>query len=135
MIDTRPNYVINLGVILSGLTEYLVTYLSANHNGISDYCLEYCLALFMNLCLHSETHARLKKKSRDLVKFLSDFLSADHDSCLSYVNGAMYSLFMDSDIRKEAKHGSLDSKISDKARVSLEFIPTFPLYTSIVIVG
>lgn len=72
----------------------------------------------MNLCLHTETHARLKKKSRDVVKFMSDFLSAGHDSCLSYLNGAMYSLFMDADIRKEAKHGHLDSKISEKSKVN-----------------
>ncbi|KRT83053.1 hypothetical protein AMK59_3730, partial [Oryctes borbonicus] len=117
---SKSNLQIFLNLILNplsiGLAEYLMSYLSQRRNLISDYCLEYCLALFMNLCLHNEAIVRIKKKARDVIHFVSDFLSNDlDDSCLSYINGAMYSLFMDPDIRKEARHAHLDTKLADKS--------------------
>ncbi|XP_071051450.1 uncharacterized protein [Onthophagus taurus] len=104
-----------LVMIESGLPEYLVEFLSNKHDALSDYCLEYCCALFMNLCLHKETHFGMKNISNYLLDMLIKILT-NHEHCIPYLNGAMYSLFNDEALKEQAKKSHLHAVLLDQIK-------------------
>lgn len=91
-------------MITYGLTEFLINYLNEHLAHISTYCLEYCTALMMNLCLHKEGRSRCTLKARDTIKLIKNLLSSKHaENIMPYVSGTMYSLFGNRKINAEAK--------------------------------
>lgn len=91
-------------MITFGLTEFLINFLNEHHANISVYCLEYCTALMMNLCLHKEGRTRCTVKARDVIRLIKSLLNSKHaENIMPYVSGTMYSLLGNRKINAEAK--------------------------------
>lgn len=89
-------------MIEAGLIEWLVKVLEDN-DSLSDYTLEYSVALLMNLCLRSSGKKRCIKNADQTLKVLSDLLGHENQEIRPYVNGALYSILAIPSIRDEAK--------------------------------
>lgn len=89
-------------MIEAGLIEWLVKVLEDN-DSLSDYTLEYSVALLMNLCLRSSGKKRCIQNADQTLKVLSDLLGHENQEIRPYVNGALYSILAIPSIRDEAK--------------------------------
>ncbi|BFZ23969.1 hypothetical protein BsWGS_27008 [Bradybaena similaris] len=90
-----------------GVIEWLVGVLEDN-DSLSDYTLEYSVALLMNLCLRTAGKMRCKDSAHQTLKVLSDLLGHDNTEIRPYVNGALYSILAIPSIREEAKAMGMD---------------------------
>ncbi|XP_067851349.1 lisH domain-containing protein ARMC9 isoform X2 [Heptranchias perlo] len=72
-------------------------------DSLSDYTLEYSVALFMNLCLRTQGKRKCVEDTRRVLKVLSDLLGHENNEIRPYVNGALYSILAIPSIREEAK--------------------------------
>uniref|UniRef100_A0A8C2NF57 LisH domain-containing protein ARMC9 n=1 Tax=Capra hircus TaxID=9925 RepID=A0A8C2NF57_CAPHI len=70
---------------------------------LSDYTLEYSVALLMNLCLRSAGKNMCAKVAGLVLKVLSDLLGHENHEIQPYVNGALYSILSIPSIREEAR--------------------------------
>lgn len=125
-------------MVNEGLFEIIVEYLDEFYEKLSKYCLEYCSALLMNLCLVSISQAisknllplikhvfkveeakfRSTKNPRKIVGLLRKFLDGENEICLPYINGVMFSLFEKSEIAAEALDQHLDKSIRNLIQVN-----------------
>ena len=64
-------------MIERGVIEWLVTVLEDN-DSLSDYTLEYSVALLMNLCLRTAGKKKCIGNSHQTLKVLSDLLGHDN---------------------------------------------------------
>lgn len=80
--------------------------------------MEYCTALFMNLCLHKQARDRLVPRAKEVIGLLSDLLDNKYHYCMPYINGAIYSLLLNPHINKEAQRLKLDKLIDHHMQVS-----------------
>lgn len=70
---------------------------------LSDYTVEYSVALLMNLCLRSKGKKMCGKSASLVLKVLSDLLGHENHEIRPYVNGALYSILAVPSIREEAR--------------------------------
>ncbi|MBZ3874371.1 LisH domain-containing protein ARMC9 [Sciurus carolinensis] len=89
-------------MIRDGLIFWLVDALK-DPDGLSDYTLEYSVALLMNLCLRSAGKNMCAKVAGLVLKVLSDLLGHENHEIQPYVNGALYSILSIPSIREEAR--------------------------------
>ncbi|XP_072264426.1 lisH domain-containing protein ARMC9 isoform X1 [Pyxicephalus adspersus] len=89
-------------MIRDGLIDWLVQELEDTDH-LSDYTLEYCVALLMNLCLRSAGKKACAKNASHVLRVLSDLLGHENHEIRSCVNGALYSLLAVNLIREEAR--------------------------------
>ncbi|XP_021252767.1 lisH domain-containing protein ARMC9 isoform X2 [Numida meleagris] len=89
-------------MIKDGLIFWLADVL-ADTDSLSDYTLEYSVALFMNLCLRSAGKKMCAKIADRVLKVLSDLLGHKNHEIQPYVNGALYSILAVPSVREEAK--------------------------------
>ncbi|PVD35296.1 hypothetical protein C0Q70_02256 [Pomacea canaliculata] len=89
-------------MIERGVVEWLVGVLEDN-DALSDYTLEYSVALLMNLCLRTAGKKRCAAHAHQTLQILSDLLGHDNQEIRPYVNGALYSILAIPSIREEAK--------------------------------
>ncbi|GFO05722.1 lish domain-containing protein armc9, partial [Plakobranchus ocellatus] len=89
-------------MIERGVIEWLVGVLEDN-DSLSDYTLEYSVALLMNLCLRTAGKKRCVGNSQQTLKVLSDLLGHENTEIRPYVNGALYSILAIPSIREDAK--------------------------------
>ncbi|XP_064610280.1 lisH domain-containing protein ARMC9-like isoform X2 [Liolophura sinensis] len=89
-------------MIEEGVVEWLVRILEDN-DALSDYTLEYSVALLMNLCLRTAGKKMCVSIANQTLKVLSDLLGHDNQEIRPYVNGALYSILAIPSIREEAK--------------------------------
>ncbi|CAN7987607.1 unnamed protein product, partial [Ixodes pacificus] len=101
-------------MISQGIMEWIVWTLN-NDRRISQYGLEYAVALFMNLCLQASGVERCFKMYGSLLEMVKRLLCHDNKEILPYVNGALYSLLANVDIRKAALALGLESSL-EKAK-------------------
>lgn len=107
-------------MILYGLTEFLINFLNENHGNISVYCLEYCTALMMNLCLHKEGRSRCMARTREVMRLIKNLLNSKHASnVMPYVSGTMYSLLGNRKMNTEAKLIDLASLLKYHIKVRM----------------
>ncbi|KAK7477929.1 hypothetical protein BaRGS_00030838 [Batillaria attramentaria] len=85
-----------------GVVEWLVGVLEDN-DALSDYTLEYSVALLMNLCLRTAGKKRCVPTAHKTLQVLSDLLGHDNQEIRPYVNGALYSILAIPSVREEAK--------------------------------
>ncbi|CAL1530183.1 unnamed protein product [Lymnaea stagnalis] len=85
-----------------GVMEWLVGLLE-DSDSLSDYTLEYSVALLMNLCLRTAGKKRCTGKAHQTLKVLSDLLGHENTEIRPYVNGALYSILAIPSIREVAK--------------------------------
>ena len=69
-------------MIDNGLIEWLVKVLEDN-DSLSDYTLEYSVALLMNLCLRTSGKKRCTSIANQTLKVLSDLLGHDNQEVCS----------------------------------------------------
>lgn len=89
-------------MIERGVIEWLVGVLEDN-DALSDYTLEYSVALLMNLCLRTAGKKRVVPNANKTLQVLSDLLGHDNQEIRPYVNGALYSILAIPFVREEAK--------------------------------
>ncbi|XP_024210900.1 lisH domain-containing protein ARMC9 isoform X9 [Pan troglodytes] len=89
-------------MIQDGLIFWLVDVLK-DPDCLSDYTLEYSVALLMNLCLRSTGKNMCAKVAGLVLKVLSDLLGHENHEIQPYVNGALYSILSVPSIREEAR--------------------------------
>ncbi|KAI0215308.1 LisH domain-containing protein ARMC9 [Lamellibrachia satsuma] len=89
-------------MIEEGIIKWLVSVLEDN-DSLSDYTLEYSIALLMNLCLRTAGKRKCTENSQLLLKVLTDLLGHDNHEIIPYVNGTLYSVLAMPSIREEAK--------------------------------
>uniref|UniRef100_A0A8C3YE39 LisH domain-containing protein ARMC9 n=1 Tax=Catagonus wagneri TaxID=51154 RepID=A0A8C3YE39_9CETA len=89
-------------MIRDGLIFWLIDILK-EPDCLSDYTLEYSVALLMNLCLRSAGKNMCAKAAGLVLKVLSDLLGHENHEIQPYVNGALYSILSIPAIREEAR--------------------------------
>ncbi|XP_006171183.1 lisH domain-containing protein ARMC9 isoform X2 [Tupaia chinensis] len=89
-------------MIQDGLIFWLIDILK-DPDCLSDYTLEYSVALLMNLCLRSAGKNMCAKVAGLVLKVLSDLLGHENHEIQPYVNGALYSILSVPSIREEAR--------------------------------
>uniref|UniRef100_A0A7N4P327 LisH domain-containing protein ARMC9 n=2 Tax=Sarcophilus harrisii TaxID=9305 RepID=A0A7N4P327_SARHA len=89
-------------MIQDGLIFWLIEVLR-DPDCLSDYTLEYSVALLMNLCLRSAGKNMCAKVAGLVLKVLSDLLGHENREIQPYVNGALYSILSIPSIREEAR--------------------------------
>ncbi|XP_064418261.1 lisH domain-containing protein ARMC9 [Latimeria chalumnae] len=85
-----------------GLIAWLVDVLE-DADSLSDYTLEYSVALLMNLCLRTAGKKMCAKSAKHVLKVLSDLLGHENHEIRPYVNGALYSILAIPSVREEAR--------------------------------
>ncbi|VDK36323.1 unnamed protein product [Taenia asiatica] len=90
-----------------GMVEWLVDLLE-DTDSLSDYTLEYAVALFMNLCLRTAGKARCVPMADRVLKVLTDLISHENTNILSYVNGALFSLLTRPEVQAAAEDMDLE---------------------------
>ncbi|XP_030764545.1 uncharacterized protein LOC115888829 isoform X2 [Sitophilus oryzae] len=117
-------------MVTEGLFEVLIDYLDEFYDKLSRYCLEYCSALLMNICLVDEAKERAAKIPRKVIDLIKKFISGENECCLPYINGMMFSVLEKDGIVEEAKKRDLDKLLirfirittNDNIRKQLDFI-------------
>ncbi|KAL5111404.1 LisH domain-containing protein ARMC9 [Taenia crassiceps] len=94
-----------------GMVEWLVDLLE-DTDSLSDYTLEYAVALFMNLCLQTAGKARCIPMADRVLKVLTDLISHENTNILAYVNGALFSLLTRPEIQAAAEDMDLEGILS-----------------------
>uniref|UniRef100_A0A8C0EGK4 LisH domain-containing protein ARMC9 n=1 Tax=Bubo bubo TaxID=30461 RepID=A0A8C0EGK4_BUBBB len=89
-------------MIKDGLIFWLVDVLT-DTDCLSDYTLEYSVALLMNLCLRSAGKKMCARIANHVLRVLSDLLGHENHEIQPYVNGALYSILAIPSIREEAR--------------------------------
>ncbi|CAH1773074.1 unnamed protein product [Owenia fusiformis] len=89
-------------MIDNGIIPWLVSVLEDN-DSLSDYTLEYSVALLMNLCLRNAGKRKCIPIAHQVLKVLSDLMGHENQEIIPYVNGALYSILAIPSIREEAK--------------------------------
>ncbi|XP_069322349.1 lisH domain-containing protein ARMC9 isoform X3 [Eulemur rufifrons] len=89
-------------MIQDGLIFWLIDILK-EPDCLSDYTLEYSVALLMNLCLRSAGKNMCAEVAGLVLKVLSDLLGHENHEIQPYVNGALYSILSIPSIREEAR--------------------------------
>lgn len=86
--------------------DYLVDLLEDNES-LSDYSLEYAVALFMNLTLKKLGKQKCINDHKRILKVLSELLGNSSTEAQNYVNGALYSILSVPQIRAYAREINL----------------------------
>ncbi|XP_070560992.1 lisH domain-containing protein ARMC9-like isoform X4 [Ptychodera flava] len=94
-------------MIEDGIIQWLVNVLE-DSDALSDYTLEYSVALLMNLCLRTAGKLKCIEDAAHILKVLSDLLGHENEEIRPYVNGALYSILSIPSIRDEAKAMGLE---------------------------
>ncbi|XP_050758608.1 lisH domain-containing protein ARMC9 isoform X3 [Gymnogyps californianus] len=89
-------------MIKDGLIFWLVDILT-DTDCLSDYTLEYSVALLMNLCLRSAGKKMCARIANHVLRVLSDLLGHENHEIQPYVNGALYSILAIPSVREEAR--------------------------------
>ncbi|NXP08188.1 ARMC9 protein, partial [Thinocorus orbignyianus] len=89
-------------MIKDGLIFWLVDVLR-DTDCLSDYTLEYSVALLMNLCLRSAGKKMCARIANHVLKVLSSLLGHENHEIQPYVNGALYSILAIPSVREEAR--------------------------------
>ncbi|KAM7539561.1 hypothetical protein Aperf_G00000032144 [Anoplocephala perfoliata] len=98
-----------------GMVEWLVDLLEDADN-LSDYTLEYAVALLMNLCLRTEGKKRCASMADRVLKVLTDLISHENTNILSYVNGALFSLLTRPELQVAAETMDLEGILTSLMR-------------------
>nr|XP_039262549.1 lisH domain-containing protein ARMC9-like [Styela clava] len=100
-------------VMIEGdLIAWLVTTLSGFET-LSDYMLEYAIALLMNLCLRSSGKRKCGDLAEDVLRVLSKLLAHENSEIRPYVNGALYSVLSNPVVRYVAQDMGLEDVLRD----------------------
>ncbi|XP_046850759.1 lisH domain-containing protein ARMC9-like [Xenia sp. Carnegie-2017] len=89
-------------MIENNLIPWLIDVLE-EHDSLSDYTLEYSVALLMNLCLRTAGKQKCSHDASHILRVLSDLLGHENHEIRPYVNGSLYSILAVSNVREQAR--------------------------------
>lgn len=92
----------------------MITYLStilSDLSGLSEYSIEYGSALFMNLSLRTQGKKEACGNPELTTKILNDLIDYDNIQVKTYVNGCLYSLFANREMREYAQSIGMESQL------------------------
>ncbi|KAI8848511.1 hypothetical protein BC829DRAFT_393725 [Chytridium lagenaria] len=69
----------------------------------SDYSVEYSVALLMNLCLRTAGRKQCLRDPERVLGVLADLIQTENPQILTYVNGTLYSILAEPEIRECAR--------------------------------
>ena len=95
--NEAQNKLIELNVI-----HYLIDIFMFQANNLSDYTIEYGLALLMNLSLRKEGKEKFEALGEKIINILIKFLKYENIQILTCINGMLYSLIKKEKIKKLA---------------------------------
>ncbi|XP_075427068.1 lisH domain-containing protein ARMC9 isoform X2 [Ascaphus truei] len=98
-------------MIRDGIIFWLVHVLE-DTDCLSDYTVEYSVALLMNLCLRSKGKRMCATAAGHVLRVLSDLLGHENHEIRPYVNGALYSILAVPSIRGEARAMGMQEVLS-----------------------
>ncbi|XP_078375388.1 lisH domain-containing protein ARMC9-like isoform X3 [Oculina patagonica] len=90
-------------IMINGDLIQWLSQLLMDHDNLSDYTLEYSVALLMNLCLRSAGKRKCIKDAAHILRVLSDLLGHENQEIRPYVNGALYSILALPAVKEEAR--------------------------------
>ena len=111
------NKLIELNII-----HYLVDIFIYQSDNLSDYTIEYGLALLMNLSLRKEGKEKFEAVSEKIMKIYLKFINYDNTQILTCINGMLYSLLKKKKIREQAKIYCLENKLNELKKFNAEHI-------------
>eukprot|EP00039_Didymoeca_costata_P008118 m.108287 g.108287 ORF g.108287 m.108287 type:complete len:849 (+) comp13957_c0_seq2:145-2691(+) len=80
---------------------------SADH--LSEYSVEYAVALMMNLCLRTSGKLACVPQAAQVLRTLTNLLDHDNYQVRTYIHGTLYSLLSNDEIREAAKAIGLEA--------------------------
>ncbi|XP_066565322.1 lisH domain-containing protein ARMC9 isoform X2 [Amia ocellicauda] len=99
--------ILQSAMIQDGIIPWLIDELQ-DTDSLSDYTLEYSVALLMNLCLRAQGKRKCAQNANHVLKVLTDLLGHENHEIRPYVNGALYSILSVPDVREEARAMSME---------------------------
>ena len=102
------NKLIELNVI-----HYIVNLFSYEADSLSDYTIEYGLALIMNLSLRKAGREKFEAIADKTIQILQKFMDKDNIQVLTCINGTLYSLLKKQKFKNEARNKGLDIKLKN----------------------
>ena len=111
------NKLIELNVI-----HYLVDIFTNESDSLSDYSIEYGLALLMNLSLRKEGKEKFEAVGDKIIKIILKFLNYENVQILTCINGMLYSLLKKKNIRELAKNLDVEKKLGELTKFNNEQI-------------
>ncbi|CAF2004352.1 unnamed protein product [Rotaria magnacalcarata] len=97
-------------MINQNIIKWLITILSKTDR-LSDYTLEYGVALLMNLCLRTNGRKKCATIAEQAITVLSSLLTHPNHETRPYVNSSLYSILTLKSIRDKAMQLNLDNRL------------------------
>ena len=111
------NKLIELNVI-----HYLIDIFLYQNDTLSDYSIEYGLALLMNLSLRKEGKEKFEAIAEKIINILIKFLKYENIQILTCVNGILYSLLKKQKIKQLAKQMGIEISLNNLKKIKNEQI-------------
>ena len=102
------NKLIELNVI-----HYIVNLFANESDTLSDYTIEYGLALIMNLSLRKAGREKFEAIADKTILILQKFMDKDNIQVLTCINGTLYSLLKKQKFKSEARLKGLDIQLQN----------------------
>ncbi len=102
------NKLIELNVI-----HYIVNLFAYESDSLSDYTIEYGLALIMNLSLRKAGREKFEAIADKTIQILQKFMDKDNIQVLTCINGTLYSLLKKQKFKNEARLKGLDVQLKN----------------------
>ena len=102
------NKLIELNVI-----HYIVNLFACESDILSDYTIEYGLALIMNLSLRKAGREKFEAIADKTIQILQKFMDKDNIQVLTCINGTLYSLLKKQKFKNEARNKGLDIQLKN----------------------
>jgi hypothetical protein len=102
------NKLIELNVI-----HYIVNLFANEAETLSDYTIEYGLALIMNLSLRKAGREKFEAIADKTIQILQKFMDKDNIQVLTCINGTLYSLLKKRKFKNEARAKGLDIQLKN----------------------
>ncbi len=115
--NEAQNKLIELNVI-----HYLIDIFMFQANNLSDYTIEYGLALLMNLSLRKEGKEKFEALGEKIINILIKFLKYENIQILTCINGMLYSLIKKEKIKKLAIEFGIGAVLEELKKLKNEKI-------------
>ncbi len=102
------NKLIELGII-----KWLIDTFTYENKNLSDYTIEYGLALILNLALKKNGREKFEEDSERIIQILINYINVDNIQTQTCVNGTLYSLIKRPLLRDAAKKFGVDNIIKN----------------------
>ena len=97
-----------------GIVKWLIDVFTYEMNTLSDYTIEYGLALLLNLSLNKNGRNKFEEESERTIQILIHYLNKDNNVQIqTSINGALYSLLRKKGLKEAAKKFGIENIIQN----------------------